>query len=349
MQVERGRRSGVMTRRRVVGSLGSLGVLALTLGPQGSQARQATPEATPGVSGSWSFTDDAGKTVELPERPLKIAADLNAASALWDFGIRPVAIAGYTVDTDASWGNVDRDTPVINVAAGSPVPNLETLLAEGIDLFVTITWGNENNPYEWSFPEQSDYERTNAVVPVIAISGSGRADHNAERFAELAASLGADLGSPEIQEAKAAYETAVADFSNVAQEKAAAGITSLFMYADPTELYIAYPPIWADLAMYQALGMDIIVPDSVPDGDYWESLSTEQAVKYVSDLIFQSSRTGTLTLEELAAHPTYGALPAVKAGQVTPWNQDFIQSYQGLTAALTHLAEALEKAEKVTG
>ena len=349
MQVERGRRSGVMTRRRVVGSLGSLGVLALTLGPQGSQARQATPEATPGVSGSWSFTDDAGKTVELPERPLKIAADLNAASALWDFGIRPVAIAGYTVDTDASWGNVDRDTPVINVAAGSPVPNLETLLAEGIDLFVTITWGNENNPYEWSFPEQSDYERTNAVVPVIAISGSGRADHNAERFAELAASLGADLGSPEIQEAKAAYETAVADFSKVAQEKAAAGITSLFMYADPTELYIAYPPIWADLAMYQALGMDIIVPDSVPDGDYWESLSTEQAVKYVSDLIFQSSRTGTLTLEELAAHPTYGALPAVKAGQVTPWNQDFIQSYQGLTAALTHLAEALEKAEKVTG
>lgn len=346
MQVERGRRSGVMTRRRVVGSLGAL---ALLLGPQGSQARQATPEATPGVSGGWSFTDDAGKTVELPERPLKIAADLNAASALWDFGIRPVAIAGYTVDTDASWGNVDRDTPVINVAAGSPVPNLETLLAEGIDLFVTITWGNENNPYEWSFPEQSDYERTNAVVPVIAISGSGRADHNAERFAELAASLGADQGSPEIQEAKAAYETAVADFSKVAQEKAAAGITSLFMYADPTELYIAYPPIWADLAMYQALGMDIIVPDSVPDGDYWESLSTEQAVKYVSDLIFQSSRTGTLTLEELAAHPTYGALPAVKAGQVTPWNQDFIQSYQGLTAALTHLAEALEKAEKVTG
>ena len=183
---------------------------------------------------------------------------------------------------------------------------------------------------------------------MIAISGSGRADRNTERFAELAASLGADLESPEIQEAKSAYENAVAAFSEVAQEKADAGLTSLFMYADPVELYIAYPPIWADLAMYQGLGMAIIEPDTVPEGDYWESLSTEQALKYVSDVIFQSSRTGTLTLEELAAHPTYGALPAVKAGQVFAWDQDFIQSYQGLTAALEHLTEALSSAEKVT-
>lgn len=346
MQVERGTLSGVMTRRSMVGSLGSLAVLAA---PQSMLARQATPAATPGVAeGAWSFTDDAGKTVELPSRPLKIAADLNAATALWDFGVRPVAIAGYTVDTDASWGNVDRDTPVINVAAGSPVPNLETLLAEDIDLFVTITWGNEENPYEWSFPDLADYERTNPAVPVIAISGSGRADHNMERFAELANSLGADLESPVLQEAKAAYEEAVAEFSEVAQEKADAGLTSVFLYADPTELYIAYPPIWADLAMYQALGMDIVEPENVPEGDYWEQLSTEQAVKYVSDLLFQSSRTGTLTLEELAGHPTYGTLPAVKAGQVIAWDQDFIQSYQGLTAALDHLTEALSNAEKVT-
>lgn len=343
MQMEREVRPGVMTRRRMVGSLGALAVLA---GPRSLLARQATPQAS---ESGWTFTDDAGKTLELPERPLRIAADLNAASALWDFGIRPVAVAGYTVDTDASWGKVDRATPVINVAAGSPVPNLETLLAEDIDLFVTIYWGNEDNPYEWSFPEVADYERTNAAVPVIAISGSGRADHNTERFAELAALLGADLDTPEIQEAKAAYDNAAAAFSAVAKEKADAGITSLFMYADPTELYIAYPPIWADLAMYQALGMDIIVPDSVPAGDYWESLSTELAVKYVSDLIFQSSRTGTLTLEELAAHPTYGALPAVKAGQVYAWNQDFIQSYQGLGSALETMIAALENAEKVTG
>ena len=45
MHVERRTLSGVMTRRRMVGSLGALAVLAA---PQSMLARQATPEATPG-------------------------------------------------------------------------------------------------------------------------------------------------------------------------------------------------------------------------------------------------------------------------------------------------------------
>ncbi|MCA9880566.1 MAG: ABC transporter substrate-binding protein [Thermomicrobiales bacterium] len=141
-------------------------------------------------------------------------------------------------------------------------------------------------------------------------------------------------------------ESALAAFTEVANEQA--DLTSLFLYADPTAAYIAYPPIWADLAMYQALGMNIVVPDGAPEGEYWETLSTEQANKYVSDLLFQSSRTGTLSLEELAAHPTYGTLPAVKTGQVFSWDQDFIQSYQGLTTALEFFTEALRNATKVT-
>lgn len=340
MQGERGVRANVITRRRLAGALATVGLLAAT---PAAWARQGTPVSN---EAGWVFTDDAGKTLELSARPLKVAADLNAASALWDFGVRPAAVAGYTVDTDASWGNVDRETPVINTAAGSGVPSLEAMLEMGIDLFVTITWGDENNPYEWSFPDLEDYERTNAVVPVIAISGSGRADHNMERFAELAALLGADLDAPELQAAKQDYESAATAFADVAKERA--DLTSLFIYADPTAAYIAYPPIWADLAMYQALGMNIVVPDGAPEGDYWETLSTEQANKYVSDLLFQSSRTGTLSLEELAAHPTYGTLPAVKAGQVFAWDQDFIQSYQGLTTAFEFFTEALRNATKVT-
>lgn len=345
MNHEQTTRSRALNRRRLLGAVSAAGTLAMLAGPQRLLARQATPEATPG--GGWSFTDDAGKTLELPERPLKIAADLNAATALWDFGIHPVAIAGYTVDTDAAWGNVDRDTPVINTAAGSSVPDLEKLLTNDIDLFVTIYWGNEENPYQWSFPDSADYDRVNAAVPVIAISGSGRADHNAERFADLAASLGADLDSPEMQQAKADYEAAAAAFTQVA--KAKADLSSVFMYADPTELYIAYPPIWADLAMYQGLGMNIVAPDTVPEGDYWEQLSLEQAGKYPSDLLFQSSRTGTLSLEELTEHPTIGKLPAVEAGQTSAWDQDFVQSYQGLAKSLAYFTEALQGAKKVTG
>ena len=39
---------------------------------------------------------------------------------------------------------------------------------------------------------------------------------------------------------------------------------------------------------------------------------------------------------------------AVAAGQMGPWNQDFVQSYHGLHAALQSMMEILENAEGVT-
>lgn len=332
-----------VTRRQTVAALG--GLTALSAFKQRVVAQAGTPAASP-TTGEWTFTDDTGKAVTLAQRPERIAADLNAASALWDFGIRPVAISGWTVATDASWGNVDRTTPNITISAETSEPNLEDLLELGVDLFITVTWGNnEENPYQWSFPELAAYERTNEIVPVIGISATGMADKNMLRFAALAGLLGADLDTPELVAAKADYEEWAAEFAKVAEEKA--DLTSLFVYADGEYEYVAYPPLWADLAMYQAMGLNIIVPDA-PPGDYWEELSPEQASKYISDVIFHSTREGVFGLEEMATHPTYGQLPAVKAGQVYPWNQDFIQSYQGLMAAFDTLIGPLKEAMKVT-
>jgi iron complex transport system substrate-binding protein len=330
------------TRRRALGVVGGLAAAGIV---GGAGAQEGTPAASP-TSGEWSFTDDAGKTLTLPKRPQRVAADLNAASALWDFGIRPVAVSGWTIATDASWGNVDRATPNITVSAETSEPNLEDLLEMSVDLFVTVFWGNTpENPYMWSFPDPAAYERTNAIVPVIAISATGMADKNMLRFAELAGRLGADLETPELVAAKDAYEKSAADFAKVAKEKA--DLTTLFVYADGEYEYVAYPPLWADLAMYQAMGLNIIVPDA-PPGDFWEELSPEQASKYISDVIFHSTRAGVYGLKEMAAHPTYGQLPAVKAGQVYPWNQDFIQSNQGLAAAFETLLGPLREAKKVT-
>ena len=68
-------------------------------------ARQATPAA------GWSFTDDKGVTVELDAMPERLAIDLNAAAALWDFGVRPTAVFGWdaneTGDFGDAGGNID--------------------------------------------------------------------------------------------------------------------------------------------------------------------------------------------------------------------------------------------------
>ena len=312
---------------------------ALAAQDAGSTPAPATP------NGGWSFTDDAGNTVTLPERPTRIVADLNAAAPLWDFGIRPVAVAGWTTGTDAAWGNVDRATPVITASLETSEPSAEELLALGADLFVTIYWGNEEHPYEWSFPDPAAYERIRQIVPVVAISGTGLADVNTGRFAELAGLLGADIDTPELQAAKATYEETIEAFKTLAAEKA--DLTVLFVYADGQFEYVANPELWADLAMYQGFGLNIVDPDVAP-GEYWQELSPEQARTYESDVLFQSTRDEVFSLEELAAHPTYGQLPAVKEGQMGLWDQDFVQSYQGLTKALQTMMATLEDAEDIT-
>ena len=332
-----------LSRRQALTGLGGLAALRLAGGKV--RAQDTTPAAD-----EWSFTDDAGKTVTLPQAPRTVVADLNAATALWDFGVRPVAVSGWTIATDAAWGNIDRDTPVINATAGAPEPDLEKLLEIRPDLFVTITWGPEDEsgepPYAWSFTEDEHYQRVNDIVPVIGISAAGLAAQNMARYAELAALLGADLDTPELQAAKATYDERVARFSEVAQEKA--DLTSLFASANGEHVYVANPPDWADLAWYRSLGMNILDPEAARWA-YWEELSAEQAGKYQPDVFFQSERDGSFTKEELAAHPLYSTLPAIKAGQIGPWNQDFIQSYQGLGAALEAMIATLEHAEKVTG
>ena len=307
----------------------------------------SSPDASPDAGETWSFTDDRGVTVTLPKAPTRIVADLSAAAPLWDFGIRPMAVSGWTVGTDAAWGNVDRSTLDITATSGQPDPDLETLIAMEAELFVSITWAPDDPEDVWSFSDAESYRRSNEVVPVVCISATGLASINAERFAELAALLGADLQAPEIVEAKGSYDAAIGEFSALVAEKA--DIVSLFAGVLEGEAlwYLANPADWADLAWYQSLGMTIVEPDGANPGDYWEELRYEQAGLHAADVFFSSSRAESPTLDELSALPTFAAHPAIAAGQIGSWNQDFIMSYQGLTAALTSMIPVLSNAGKV--
>jgi iron complex transport system substrate-binding protein len=153
----------------------------------------AQTEATPGASpaaGGFTFTDDKGVTVTLPERPTVIVADVSAAAPLWDFGIRPVAVSGWTAGGDgynaAAWGNIDQDA--VDVINGEkPLPDPEKLLALAPDLFVTITWDPADPANYWGFEDADEIERVRSIVPIVAISATGSAAVSTERFAELAA------------------------------------------------------------------------------------------------------------------------------------------------------------------
>lgn len=332
------------TRRQALALLG--GAAGFVVLGRRARAQEGTPSAAVGTE--WSFTDDAGKTVTLPSRPERIVADLSAAAALWDFGIKPLAVSGgaWNLNSETAWGNIDRATPVISPgSAESGAPDVEKLLQLDPDLFVTLTWGVPDNPYSWSFPEPALYEQVNEIVPVVAISATGSAERNVKRFAELAELLGADLQAPSVVESKAAFDATAAEFSQLTASNP--DLTAIFVHADEEGESVANPEDWADLTTFRDLGLYIIEPDVEP-GSYWEHLSAEQVGKYQADVIFQSTREGLLDLDGIKAHPTFSQLPAARAGQVGDWNTDVIQSYQGLTEALESMLEALRNSRDVT-
>jgi len=335
-----------LSRRGLLG--GALGLaVAGSLSPVAAQG--ATPESSPASAG-WSFTDDKGVTIELPEIPVRIVADVNAAAPLWDFGIRPIAVFGWNAtltengDFGAAGGRIDPSQVEI-VGDEVETIRLEDALSMNPDLIVTLTWAPEEPQEYWSI-DVSVVDRVKEIAPILALSATGRADLNLGRSVELAEALGADLSTPEQLEQKARYEAALKAFEAVAAEKS--DLTNVFGYIDATELiYIANPPDWGDLSWYRELGLNIIDPEA-NSLDYWQELSKEGALMYPSDLFWQSTRPGTLTVEELQADPVVSGNPAIKSGQVGLWNQDYILSYQGMADALENLATVLASAEKVT-
>ncbi len=275
----------------------------------------------------------------LPQRPERLVIDVNAAAPLWDFGIKPTALFGWNVYADgtlgAAGGNIVADGIPTVGNVNEPL-NLEETIAQEPDLIFTLTWSDDPADY-WSIDETIQ-DQVKAIAPVIAPSATGRADVNTARFAEMAAALGADLDSDEQVAAKADMETAIARLQGVASVKT--DLTSLFTSAGPEGAVIANPTDWADLNMYMELGGNVLEP-GVDAGMYWLEISNEVAADYATDIVFISTRPSAASPEELAEIPGWAQHPAVEAGQVFLWNQDFIQSYQGMTIAITTVAEAL--------
>jgi iron complex transport system substrate-binding protein len=335
------------SRRTLLGAAAT-GAVASSVGNLAA-AQESTPAAdvpTNGVQpdGSWVFTDDRGVTVTLPKPPKRVFASIFAAGPLWDFGVRPMAVFGYThAPGSAEWGRVDPDLQNISTGDGMQM-DLEALVALAPEIFIDTTW-TASVPDQTSSAGPDSYEMVNSIVPIIALSQENPVDVGIARFAELAALLGADIESAEIAEARSTFEAAVEDLTAAAAEKSELSV--LFAYVTrEAEWLAANPAPWGDLSFYQRLGLNFVPVDAAP-GDFWEILGLELANKYPSDIFVNSTREDCLTPEELQADPLFGEHPAIKAGQIGGWDLEFLQSYQGITPAIKNLAALLRASEKI--
>lgn len=165
------------------------------------------------------------------------------------------------------------------------------------------------------------------------------------RYAELAASLGADLRAPKVTDAKARFEKAAATLRAAA--KASGGLKVLAASGSADTFYVSNPDASTDLIYFKALGVDLVKPEKTTGGVYFESLGWENADKYHADPILLDKRSTALQPKALAAKPAWNQLPAVKAGQLTPWDAVPRFSYAGAAPLLENLAAAITKSKKL--
>ncbi|MFF6957437.1 ABC transporter substrate-binding protein [Streptomyces sp. NPDC008317] len=344
-----------MSRRGVLAVGGSVGIGALLAACGGSSDKDSKDSGadsggtadsgakTP--AGPWSFTDDRKTTVKLDKTPAKLVAYVGAAAALHDYGVECVGVFGPTTvkggGADAQAGDLDvSKLTVVGNTWGEF--NIEKYAALSPQLLISHMY---EAPTLWYVPDESA-KKILGIAPSVGISLKGvPITTPLQRYAELAASLGADMDSTTNAAAKARFEKASADLRAAA--KASGGIKVMAASGSADSFYVSTPPSASDLSYYKSLGVDFIVPDKV-EGGFFETLSWENADKYKPDIIMLDNRTATLQPKDLAAKPTWAQLAAVKAGQVIGWPSEPIFSYDKCAAQIEALTKAIAGAKKVS-
>ena len=250
--------------------------------------------AKSGAAGPWSFTDDRKQTVKASSAPTRIVAFTGTAAALADFGLghQIVGVFGETTLPDgkptAQAGDLDvGKVTVLGNAWGEF--NVEKYASLSPQLLVT-------HMYEpgalWYVPDESK-DQIGKLAPSAAINVARVSlPTPIQRYADLAQSLGADLTATKVTDAKARFETAAETLRTAA--KAAGGLKVLAASGAADVFYASNPKIAADLAYFRSSAWTIVVPTKLDTGDYFESLSWENADKYPADLIMLDSRSTAL-------------------------------------------------------
>ncbi|GAA2033506.1 siderophore-binding protein DesE [Catenulispora yoronensis] len=353
MPYERPARS--LSRRRLltrggaaVGALGAGAFLAACGSDKSGKSDGAKPASAAATSsGPWSFTDDRKQPAAAKSAPARIVAYTGTAAALVDLGLgdRIVGVFGETLGAD---GKALPEAGALDVGKVTVLGNawgefnVEKYAALRPEVLVTHMY---DAGALWYVPDESK-DKILKLAPSVGIEvAKVSLPTPIRRYTELAASLGADLNAKPVLDAKARFEAAAESLRQAA--KAANGLRVLAASGSPDVFYASNPGISTDLMYFTELGVDIIVPTKLDAGDYYESLSWENADKYQADLILLDSRTISLQPKDLAAKPGWAALPAVKANQVTPWDTVPRFSYAGAAPLLERLATAIQSAKKV--
>ena len=333
-------RRGVLAGALALSATGVLGACTSEQAPEAPGSAADVPE------GPWSFTDDTGETVELDAVPTRIAGLTDQIAALWNLGIVPIASFGYTALADdvAFEGKPIEQVEEVGTAYGEI--DLEALAGAAPELIVTTVYPTEtggeigDDVLLYGFKDEDQLAQVREIAPVVAIAQAGSAKDVIERNVQLAESLGVDVDSGPVADARAEFEAAGEALSQAARS----GISVLAVVAYPAEgMYVAKARDDPALRYYTELGVSD--PDVGGGQYYWDVVAWENADTYRADLVLNSLRA--MTIRQLSEQPTFERLPAAVAGQVHDWKFQSMD-YTGQAPYMRELARWLDSAHDVT-
>lgn len=333
-----------LTRRTAIATGAGIG-LTTTAGIRNAvaQATPASPAASPVHGTSWSFTDDRGVTVTLPQAPTRIAGHARVAGALFDYGITIPIVLGKLKNADGSPVKELGDFPADDatwLGNGFDEFDLEKVIAAGPEVFITVRFpfASEESDLLWGIPNETR-DVLEAQVPIIALDVSGNSVVSfMQRFEELAIALGADPVAIGADDDKAAFETTRAELQAALAEKPDLTVT---VFSAGESLYLINPEITPELLLYQELGMTFLWVEDDPL--QFAQISWEQIGNYSPDLFLKDDREAASTYEQLEKQPLWTALPAVQAGQTGYWRAGGRPTYRGFNPVIAEIVETVRE------
>lgn len=332
----------------MVRRLAAIGAVLIMVGALAACGSDSSSNSGTDAEAAWTYTDGAGKTVTLDERPSRIIAHAYSAAALMEFGIRPVAVyADGPIKDDVGLQGVDLSgIEVIGEEWGKI--DVEKAAALNPDLIVGDYWPVEKS---YSGTEEGVEARSKKIAELAPIVGPAQGDSIVdliEGYEELAAALGADVTTGDGAQAKADFEAARDAFSEAVAAKP--GLTALAISPQEDNYPVAVPKYAPELLDFRSWGLDVIVPTTPdPEFPYWQTLSFERADEYQPDLLLFDDRNYPAGLETLQEQPIAESITAFAAGQHTTWPAYWLHTYGDYAEQLTNLTETITATDPSIG
>ncbi|GGX86478.1 ABC transporter substrate-binding protein [Streptomyces anandii] len=341
-----------LSRRGVLAAGGVLGLGAALAACGDGDAKSGGSDSgrAAAKSGPWSFEDDRGRTAEAGEVPANIVAFVGVAAALHDYGVQSKGVFGPTTTKDgkADVQAGDMDVSKVTVLGNEWGQfNIEKYAALAPDVLVSTMFDDAGTL--WYVPEESRKKILAVGAPTVGISVyDRRLTEPLERMLALARSLGGDVTSGKVKQARKRFEDAAARLRAAARSRP--GIKVMAGSAGQDLFYVSGTDLSIDLEYFKALGVNLVEPPErakARGGGWYESLSWENVDKYAADIIMMDNRTSAIQPAAIT-QATWKKLPAVRAGQVIARNPEPILSYDKCAPLLEDLAKAIESAKKVS-